>query len=92
MNKVRVELNIRGKVQGVFFRQSTKEMALRLGVTGWAKNLPDRSVQAVFEGDKDAVAEAIAWCHQGPPAADVTAVDIDRQEYRGEFETFRIRY
>ena len=92
MSMVRVELNIRGRVQGVFFRQSTKQTAVRLGVTGWVRNNPDGSVQAVFEGEKDAVAEAITWCHQGPPAADVTAVDIDRQEYRGEFETFRIRY
>lgn len=92
MSKVRVELNIRGRVQGVFFRQSTKQMAERAGVTGWVRNNPDGSVQAVFEGEKDAVEAAVAWCHEGPPAADVTAVDIDQQEYRGEFETFRVRY
>lgn len=92
MSKVRAELIIRGRVQGVWYRQSTKETATGLGLTGWAKNCPDGSVQAVFEGNKEKVEMAIAWCRQGPPAADVSDIKIDWQDYSGEFETFRIRY
>lgn len=92
MTGARAELIIRGRVQGVFYRQSTREMALRLGLTGWARNLPDGSVAAVFEGDKALIDQAIAWCRQGPPAARVSAVDVSWQECRDEFRSFDIRY
>ena len=91
MSKVRVELNIQGRVQGVFYRQSTKETALRLGLTGWARNCSDGSVTAVFEGEREAVDAAIAWCRQGPSAAVVTDIEINWLDFVGEFETFRIR-
>lgn len=92
MTRVRAEVQIRGRVQGVFYRQSTKEMATSLGLSGWAKNCPDGSVAAVFEGEKLLVEKAIEWCRQGPPAARVSEVKVDWQEYRGEFTGFAIRY
>jgi acylphosphatase len=91
MSKVRVELNIQGLVQGVFYRQSTKETALRLGLTGWTKNCVDGSVRAIFEGEKDAVDAAVKWCRQGPAAAVVSGVEEKWLDFVGEFDGFRIR-
>lgn len=91
MSKVRAELNIKGRVQGVFFRQSTRETALRLGLTGWVKNCPDGSVKAVFEGERQAVDAAIAWCRVGPAAAVVNGVEVKWIDFAGEFAGFAIR-
>ena len=91
MSKVRAELKIIGRVQGVFYRQSTKETAVRLGLTGWAKNCPDGSVEAVFEGEQEAVNAGIDWCRQGPPAAHVTEVIVDWQDFKDESPGFKIR-
>jgi acylphosphatase len=91
MSKVRAELKVHGRVQGVFYRQSTKDTALQLGLTGWAKNCQDGSVEAVFEGDKGSVDAAIEWCRQGPPAAHVTEVAVIWQEFQDEFSGFGIR-
>ncbi len=91
MNKVRAELKIQVRVQGVFYRQSTKETAVRLGVTGWAKNCPDGSVEAVFEGEREAVDAVIEWCRQGPSAAHVTEVTADWLDFMNEFSSFGIR-
>ena len=91
MNKVRAELRIQGRVQGVFYRQSTKETAVRLGLTGWTRNCPDGSVAAMFEGERDAVDAAIEWCRRGPPAAHVTEVTVDWHDFQDEFSSFRIR-
>jgi acylphosphatase len=92
MSKVRVKLNIQGQVQGVFFRQSTKETAVRLGLTGWVKNCPDGSVEALFEGERQAVDAAIAWCRQGPASARVREVEVEWQDYAGELDGFGIRF
>jgi acylphosphatase len=92
MEKVRVRVRIKGFVQGVFFRASTRDVARRLGLTGWVRNLPDGSVEAVFEGDKERVREAVIWCHKGPHGASVTDVDEEWLEYKGEFNNFEIRY
>lgn len=90
MNKVRAELTIQGLVQGVFFRQSTRETALKLGLAGWVKNCPDGSVAAVFEGERPAVDAAIEWCRQGPPAARVSEVSVSWQPFQGEFTDFNV--
>lgn len=92
MSKVRVELSIQGRVQGVFYRQSTKETAVRLGLSGWTKNCSDGSVLAVFEGERAAVDAAIEWCRQGPPAAMVTDIEVKWLDFMGKFEDFGIRY
>ena len=89
---VQVQLRIEGRVQGVFFRQSTCDIARRLGLTGWVRNCPDGSVEAVFEGEENAVEEAIVWCRQGPPAAQVITVTPRWLASSGEYPDFRMRY
>lgn len=91
MNRVRVQLKILGRVQGVFYRQSTQETAVRLGLTGWVRNCPDGSVEATFEGELEAVDAAIEWCRQGPSAARVTEVVVSRLCCEGETSGFAIR-
>jgi acylphosphatase len=89
---LRAHVIIEGLVQGVFFRASTKEKALQLGVGGWVRNLSDGDVEALFEGEKKKVEEIVAWCYQGPPGARVTKVDLDWEPYKGEFRRFDVRY
>ncbi|MBD3406329.1 MAG: acylphosphatase [Candidatus Lokiarchaeota archaeon] len=92
MLKTRVHVYISGKVQGVFFRAATRDEAKKKGVTGWVKNLRDGRVEAVFEGEKKKVDEMIQFCHEGPRQANVTDIKIERENYQGEFSTFRVRY
>jgi len=92
MEKVRARVVIEGKVQGVFFRHHTQEMAFRLGVKGSVKNRRDGSVEAVFEGDQGRVGPIIQWCHQGPSEAKVTKVHLNWEIYTGEFEDFSVTY
>ena len=89
---LRAHAIIHGVVQGVFFRASTREEAVRLGVGGWVRNLPDGSVEALFEGEKLKVEAILGWCHKGPPGALVSTVDITFTLYKGEFKRFDIRY
>ena len=62
----RAHVRISGQVQGVFFRDSTRQKAEELGLAGWVKNLPDGRVEAVFEGPAEKVREMIRWCEEGP--------------------------
>jgi acylphosphatase len=71
---VRVRVVVDGRVQGVFFRDSCRTQAQRLGLTGWVCNRSDGSVEAEFEGEATAVAAMVAWCRAGPPRADVERV------------------
>lgn len=66
----------RGRVQGVFFRDSTRREAIRLGVTGWVRNCPDGTVEAHVEGAPDAVAALVTWSREGPRHADVDEVRV----------------
>lgn len=80
---------ITGKVQGVFYRQSTKEKALALGLTGNVMNLPDQSVKIIATGTKEQLDQLINWCRQGPPKArveSVTAIEVES----ANFSTFTI--
>jgi len=86
----RVHLRIEGRVQGVFFRQSTLETARSLGLGGWVRNCRDGRVEALFEGEQRQVVKAVDWCRQGPPAAMVIRLTEEWQEFRGEFDDFRI--
>jgi acylphosphatase len=90
MARIRAHVWISGRVQGVFFRANTKELADELGLTGWVRNLPDGRVEAVFEGEEDAVKEAIEWCKRGPPLASVEKVEVRYEQPTGEFRGFRI--
>ena len=80
MATTRVRVIVDGRVQGVFFRDSTRRAALALGVSGWVRNLSDGRVEAVFEGEPQAVANAVAWTRRGPDRALVT----DVEEFDGE--------
>ena len=82
--KVRANVIIRGRVQGVFFRAETARTARRLGLTGWVKNLPDGTVETLFEGDEAAVKEAVGWCNVGPDAARVDGVETRWSKPSGE--------
>jgi acylphosphatase len=73
-NQIRAHVFVTGKVQGVGYRMSTWEVANKLGLKGWVRNLPDGRVEAVFEGSRDVIEEMIAWCHQGNPPAVVKNV------------------
>jgi acylphosphatase len=90
--KQRIHLFIKGRVQGVFFRQTTKVMAEKKNVTGWVKNLHDGRVEAVLEGNDIDVSEVVEWCHAGPVNAVVDDVEIITEQYKGEFSKFDILY
>ncbi|MDA8256397.1 MAG: acylphosphatase [Betaproteobacteria bacterium] len=80
-------LHIVGRVQGVWFRESMRSEAERLGVTGWVRNAPDGSVEAVVQGPDAAVDALVAWAHTGPPQARVDRVVLtDAQGQFGSFE------
>lgn len=81
---------VRGRVQGVFFRASTQREAKRLGLTGWAKNLADGTVEVVAEGEDDSLKEFLGWLQRGPTAARVERVDSRWRGYTGEWGDFRI--
>ena len=86
----RVRVQVRGRVQGVFFRAEARARAESLGVAGWIRNLPDGSVEAVFEGEDERVESMVGWCRRGPTGAEVEAVDVEREEPVGE-AGFRVR-
>jgi acylphosphatase len=89
--KLRAHVFISGRVQGVFFRENTKNKARELGVSGWVRNLKDGRVEAVFEGNENEVKRMIEWCHVGPELARVDNVEVIWEEPKGENE-FKIRY
>jgi acylphosphatase len=72
---VRRRVVVHGRVQGVFFRDSTRRQADSLGVAGWVRNRPDGTVEAIFEGEPDVVEQMMAWARRGPRGAEVTHVD-----------------
>ncbi len=88
MLNVRAHIFVSGRVQGVFFRQSTQLQAQSLGVKGWARNLSDGRVESVFEGDKSAVQKLVDYCRLGPTAAKVENIEINYEKYKGEFSDF----
>lgn len=90
MGGTRVRLVIEGRVQGVFFRDSTRRKAIELGVRGWVKNRSDGTVEALAEGDEDDVASLIVWCHEGPPHARVDRVIETREKWLDEFDSFDV--
>ncbi len=80
----RVHVFVDGRVQGVWFRDSTWQQAERLGVGGWVRNLPDGRVEAVYEGSRPAVEELVEWTRRGPERAQVTALEMHDEEPKGE--------
>jgi len=87
-----MHLYISGKVQGVYFRQGMKETAEKNNVSGWVRNLSDKRVEAVLEGEESNVEAVIDWSRIGPPVAVVEYFQIMKEEYKGEFSNFDILY
>jgi acylphosphatase len=83
---------VSGRVQGVFFRSETKRKAESRNVKGWIRNLPDGRVEAVFEGEEEAVKALIEFCKRGPSGARITNVDLRWENFTGEFDVFKVRY
>jgi acylphosphatase len=79
----RVRVHVDGRVQGVFFRETTARRARTEDVSGWVRNLPDGRVEAVFEGPPDAVERLIEWCRAGPELAVVDEVEVVEEEPQG---------
>ncbi|MEI2739958.1 MAG: acylphosphatase [Chitinophagaceae bacterium] len=71
-----ISITVSGKVQGVFFRQSTKDVATTLGITGQVMNVPDGNVHLIATGTKEQLDKFITWCRQGPPKAKVTGIEV----------------
>ena len=90
MAMIRARIVISGRVQGVFFRASARDVARVQRLSGWIRNRLDGEVESVVEGEEDAVEAFIAWCHDGPAGAHVTAVQAAREPYTGEFQGFRV--
>lgn len=89
-NVRRVHLWISGRVQGVFFRSSTVQQARARGLTGWVRNAPDGRVEAEVQGPPTTVDELIAECRNGPPGADVTAVDVTETDVVPDEQGFSV--
>jgi acylphosphatase len=86
----RAHIRVSGQVQGVFFRDSTRQKAEELGLSGWVKNLPDGRVEAVFEGPSERVREMVRWCEVGPQHASVENVDSDFEDPGEDLQGFEV--
>lgn len=84
-------MKVTGRVQGVNFRYSTKVEADALGVTGWVRNLPDYSVEALIEGPEPAVQQLVEWCRRGPASARVDDLVVEWRAASGAFGGFEVR-
>jgi acylphosphatase len=87
---IRRRVVVHGQVQGVFFRDSTRRLAQQHGVAGWISNRWDGTVEAVFEGEEDAVERLVSFCREGPRGAQVERVDVTDEEPEG-LQGFRVR-
>ena len=92
MKKQRVHILIRGKVQGVFFRQALKVFAVKNNVHGWVRNLKVNRVEALVEGDDKSVNLIIEWVNHGPANARVDEIKFNNEEFKNEFTTFEVLY
>jgi acylphosphatase len=81
---------ITGKVQGVFFRSTLKNVAQETGVNGWTRNLPDGSVEALLQGDESKVQKVIEWCHIGPRGAHVVSVKASPIDETKSYRSFAV--
>ena len=86
---IRRRIAVRGHVQGVFFRETTRRLALAEGLAGWVRNRPDGTVEAVFEGKREAVERLVEFLREGPRGARVEWVDVVSEELEA-LEGFRI--
>jgi len=91
VSRTRAHVLVSGRVQGVYFRATTRDRAREAGVDGWVRNLPDGRVEAVFEGPEDAVESMVAFCQEGSPAASVEDVEVEYGDPEG-IEGFEVRW
>ena len=92
MNFVRKHIFVSGWVQGVFFRQETRIRAKCLGLFGFIKNLEDGRVEAVVEGKEKKVNKLLSWMRRGPALAKVVNIEVRNEEYKKEFNDFKVVY
>ena len=92
MDKRRVHILISGKVQGVFFRQALKVMAKKNNVFGWVKNLEDKRVEALLEGNTNNINSIVEWARIGPAHSRVDGIEINDEEFKNEFSIFEVLY
>ncbi|MDH4318499.1 MAG: acylphosphatase [Desulfobulbaceae bacterium] len=92
MEKKRMHAIVKGRVQGVYFRDHTRSKADELGLTGWVRNLSDGTVETEMEGEEQAVRTMLNWLHVGSPLADVTEVSYEEKKINNETGPFIIRY
>jgi acylphosphatase len=92
MKQTRVSVKVEGRVQGVGFRHFTYKTAIRLGLTGWVRNLPDGGVEALAEGPRQRVEEWLEALKKGPPASRVEGISIRRETADGSFDRFDVRF
>ena len=92
MKQQRVRLLVSGKVQGVFFRQALKVVAKKNNVLGWVRNLKDKRVEAILEGDNKSINSVIEWIHIGPANSRVDDIEVSNEEFKNEFSTFDVLY
>ena len=90
MAQKRLQLLVRGRVHGVYFRATAQREAKQLGLTGWVKNRSDGAVEMVVEGEEDRVKDFLAWAQSGPSTARVDNVETRWRSYTGEYSGFRI--
>ena len=88
----RIRAVVSGRVQGVSYRAATVREARRLGIVGWVKNLSDGGVELEAEGSPTEIAALLAWCEQGPPAAEVTQVAVEEQPPTGRERDFDVTW
>ena len=91
MSEKRVQVTIRGRVQGVGFRASCQREAQAAGVRGWVRNAWDGSVEALFEGPEEALDRMLRWCRVGPRMAEVDSVDVGETDEVAPPGAFRVR-
>ena len=87
----RAHVWVSGEVQGVFFRDSTRQKAEELGLAGWVRNVPDGQVEALFEGPSEKVEAMVRWCEEGPQHASVENVDTNFESAGGDLKGFEVR-
>ncbi|MFQ5945026.1 MAG: acylphosphatase [Anaerolineae bacterium] len=88
----RLEARVRGRVQGVFYRDQTRTRARQLGLTGYVRNLPDGTVEAVADGPPDALEKLLEWLRVGSSSAQVEGVEVRWGTSTGEFSRFEVRF
>ena len=89
--RVQRRVIVSGRVQGVFFRQTTRERARELGLVGWVRNRLDGRLEAVFQGPPEAVEQMLEWCRHGPPLAEVQDLQVIEEEADEPFPGFSVR-